>query len=163
MKIDKISLNHNVFPLHDILCKMKIRKIFLVTGKNSYKYVEPLVDSYLRDFEIKKFNDFDNNPQFSDILKGIEKYKCFEPDIVIAVGGGSSIDMAKSINFLSKQSEPLLSIIEGKTKKIRNCTTPLIVLPTTAGTGSEATSFSVIYVDKLKYSLAHPDILPDFV
>ena len=163
MNIKKISLNHDVFPLQDILCKTKTRKIFLVTGKNSFKNVEPLVGPYLRNFEVNKFDDFDNNPKFSDILKGIEKYKRFKPDIVIAVGGGSSIDMAKSINFLSKQTEPLLSILEGKTERINNCSIPLIVLPTTAGTGSEATSFSVVYVDKLKYSLAHPDILPDYI
>ena len=163
MVAKKISVNKGIFPLRDFLSKKGIKRILLVTGKQSFKSIEPLVAPYLKHFEIKKFDDFDNNPQYTEILVGIEIYNRFNPDVVIAIGGGSCIDMAKSINFLAKQTEPLLEIIQGKSENIKHSYTPLVVLPTTAGTGSEATSFSVIYVGKLKYSLAHPDILPDYV
>ena len=82
-------------------------------------------------------------------------------DIVIAVGGGSVIDTAKSINVLSNQEINPRHIIEGK-EKIINKGKPLIAIPTTSGAGSEATHFAVVYMEKEKYSLAHEFILPQY-
>ena len=78
------------------------------------------------------------------------------------VGGGSSIDVAKSINILAHQTSTINDIVKGKVQIEAKKRLPLIAMPTTAGTGSETTHFSVIYIDHVKYSLAHPYILPDY-
>lgn len=82
-------------------------------------------------------------------------------DIVIAIGGGSVIDTAKSINILSSQEINPRHIIESK-EKIVNKGKPLIAIPTTSGAGSEATHFAVVYMEKEKYSLAHEYVLPEY-
>jgi alcohol dehydrogenase class IV len=106
------------------------------------------------------------NPKLEDVQRGIEVYRNFEPDVVIALGGGTAIDLAKLIGTLSVQKGAERSKcsrdiamgvaaieVEGK---------PMIAIPTTAGTGSEATHFAVVYVDGEKYSVAHPSMLPDY-
>ena len=82
-------------------------------------------------------------------------------DLVIAVGGGSAIDIAKSINILSSQESRPIEYVQGKLR-IKNKGKPFIAIPTTAGSGSEATHFAVIYVDGTKYSLSHDFILPEY-
>jgi alcohol dehydrogenase class IV len=113
-----------------------------------------------------RFSHFELNPKLEDVQRGIEIYRNFEPDVVIALGGGTAIDLAKLIGTLSVQKGAERSKcsrdiamgvaaieVEGK---------PMIAIPTTAGTGSEATHFAVVYVDGEKYSVAHPSMLPDY-
>ena len=83
-------------------------------------------------------------------------------DFVIAVGGGSVIDIAKSINILSVQTESPEKYIKGELK-INNKGKNLVAIPTTSGSGSEATHFAVVYIDKIKLSLEHKEyMLPDY-
>ena len=72
-----------------------------------------------------------------------------------------AIDLAKLIAILASQSAPFGEIIAGKAP-IADCTVPIVAIPTTAGTGSEATHFAVVYRDGKKHSVAHSSILPDF-
>ena len=150
-ELDSILQNHNP------------KKIFLVTGRNSYeicgakKTIEPMLDSYKH----VRFYDFSTNPKLKDIEKGISLFRENQCDFVIAVGGGSVIDVAKSVNVLgSNKANPLDYVT--KKEKITNKGKPFVAIPTTAGSGSEATHFAVIYIDKTKYSLAHEFILPDY-
>ena len=139
--------------------------IFLVTGKESFQYsgaqkaIEPLLEGY----QVISFSDFSLNPQLEDVKKGMALFKKSNSELVIAVGGGSVIDMAKSINFLAAQpgapEEYIKNQLTGKNKS-----KPLVAIPTTAGTGSEATHFSVVYIEKKKYSLAHKEcMLPEYI
>ncbi len=83
--------------------------------------------------------------------------------MIIAIGGGSVIDMAKLLSSLvNTKNNNRLDVILGK-KKSRKKDIPLIAIPTTSGTGSEATHFAVVYVENHKYSLANPSLLPDIV
>ncbi len=155
----------SIEKLKEILTKEQPRKIFLVTGNNSYNFsgakdkIEPLLSSY----SYCRFFDFSINPRLEDIKKGIELYREEGCDLVIAVGGGSVIDIAKAVNALAWYEEDPNKYITNElmlTKKGK----PIVAIPTTAGTGSEATHFSVVYVDKTKYSLAHKEFLiPDYV
>ncbi|MBA7584889.1 hypothetical protein ES708_26855 [subsurface metagenome] len=70
--------------------------------------------------------------------------------------------MAKSISILTTQKGDLEKFIKGKAP-LKRREIPSIMIPTTAGTGSESTHFSVVYINKIKYSLAHNTLLPDFV
>jgi alcohol dehydrogenase class IV len=72
------------------------------------------------------------------------------------------MDIAKSISILATQQGDLEEFIKEKTS-LRERQIPSIMIPTTAGTGSESTHFSVIYINKIKYSLADESLLPDFV
>jgi alcohol dehydrogenase class IV len=95
-----------------------------------------------------------------DVKKGIQYFKDFKPDLIIAVGGGSVLDMAKLINIFSAQKTRCDDVIDNKVK-ISVKGIPLVAIPTTAGSGSEATGFSVLYVNSMKYSIAHQYMLPD--
>ncbi|MEO8447392.1 MAG: phosphonoacetaldehyde reductase, partial [bacterium] len=131
-------------------------------GKQSYgsSGAEKILSEILRGTSVYHFNDFSENPKIEDIKKGIDIFKNSSCDTVISVGGGSVIDMAKSINILASQPSDIKSIIEDN-NKILNKGKPLIAVPTTSGAGSEATHFAVVYIGKEKYSLAHDYILPD--
>jgi len=148
--------------LPDILTRLNAKKILLVTGKHSYvtSGAKKILDKLLRSFAVTQLNDFTENPKLEEIEKGIREYKDFECDAVIAVGGGSIIDTAKSINILAWQKENPKSIIQGHAK-ISKKGKKFIAIPTTSGARSEATHFAVVYIDKNKYSLANEFILPD--
>ena len=79
---------------------------------------------------------------------------------MLAVGGGSAIDTAKLVNILAFNSDEPFAIVSGKAP-IHNRGLPLVAIPTTAGSGSQATHFSVVYVNQRKYSVAHPFMMPD--
>ena len=81
---------------------------------------------------------------------------------MIAVGGGRVLDVAKAASLLHQENEPLDAYVKGlKTARGKNIFR--ILIPTTAGSGAEITPFSVIYIDKIKYSLAHPSMLPEHI
>ena len=163
MNKTNVFVNSGLDCLKDILRYESVNRVFLVTGKSSYDSVSSTIQKILSGYEVGIFNDFEVNPKLSDVIKGVEMYRNFHPDIVIAIGGGSSIDIAKSINILSVQPYVNeLNEIDNITL-INPAKIPLVALPTTAGTGSEATHFSVLYIDQKKYSLAHESILPKYV
>src|SRR3990167_6975719 len=129
--------------LGDTVSSFAPKKVFLVTGKASYAAsgAAAAVEKALRDCEVLHYTDFGALPLQEDIDKGITAYKAFGPGLVIAVGGGHVMDIAKAINFYAGKK-------------------PLIAIPTTAGSGSEATRFAVVYKDGRKTSLESPEILP---
>jgi alcohol dehydrogenase class IV len=137
------------------------QRIFLVRGNNSYEksgakdLLEPIFSSLYA--EITHFFDFSINPKYEDIQKGLHLLSKINPDLIIAVGGGSVIDMAKSIRFLYSYEGDISNGLSEKKHDL----IPLWAIPTTAGTGSEATRFSVLYKDNVKYSVTHDKILPD--
>ncbi|MFX1557931.1 MAG: phosphonoacetaldehyde reductase [Promethearchaeota archaeon] len=156
---------NSIQKLKKILKNNNFKKIFLVTGRKSFEQDEikhvilKLIDGY----DYYHFNDFTPNPNILDVKKGLDIIHQENFDVIVAIGGGSVIDMAKSISLLSKNNEPPEKIIK-KEVKITNRGIPLIRIPTTAGSGSEATHFAVVYIGKTKYSLADKDfMMPDFV
>jgi alcohol dehydrogenase class IV len=140
-------------------------RIFLVTGKSSYDSsgARALVEKALEGQTVHRFSDFSDGPNFEDVMEGVAFFRKTSPDLMVAVGGGRALDMAKSINVFQAHLNDvdLLDLATGK-ENVRIPGIPLVALPTTAGTGSEATHFAVIYVDDKKYSLAHDSMLPDY-
>lgn len=153
----------SIKALKKILETLDTKRAFLVTGKESFvssgasKEIEPILGSY----ETQRFSDFSANPKIEDIEKGIAQYKHFSPDVVIAIGGGSVIDTAKAINILANQKKDTTTYVQG-VEKLEPCSVPLIAMPTTSGSGAEATHFAVVYVGKIKYSLAHSTLVSRF-
>lgn len=118
---------------------------FMVKSGNINKITEKLIDA-----EYTIFSEIIPDPPIELVVRGIEELNKFKPEILIALGGGSSIDATKAIMDFSKK---IININKVK----------FIAIPTTSGTGSEVTSFSVI-TDKekgVKYPLVSDDLLPD--
>jgi len=154
----------SIEKIREILENRKSKNIFLVTGKRSF-YLSGAQEKILDIIKGKKythFNSFSSNPTIDEIKKGTDLFKKNQFDIVISVGGGSAIDIAKAINVLSFQKENAEVYLKGK-KELEEEGLPLIAVPLTAGTGSESTRFSTIYIDKKKYSLSSErHILPNY-
>ncbi len=134
------------------------KDILLVCGKalsNSFIY------KYLNECNsnIHTFSDFSPNPKYEEMLEGIKILKKYNCKIIIAIGGGSAIDAAKTIKAFSNMDSSK-NYLE---QKIVNNNIKLIAIPTTAGTGSESTHFAVIYYNNKKYSVADKTLLPDYV
>ena len=154
----------SINSIKEIIEETHAKKIFLVTGKQSYIScnAKSWIDEILNNRYVKQFNQFEVNPKLNDVYTGIGLLNNTKFDLVIAVGGGSVIDMAKLINILAVQKDNDLEKYINDNALITENGLPLVAIPTTAGTGSEATHFSVVYIDNIKYSLAHYFMLPNY-
>ena len=90
----------------------------------------------------------------------INEIKNFNPDLIIAVGGGSVMDYAKIAN-LQGIEENLEKKIKNNSYKINKRISKLLAIPTTAGSGAEVTANAVIYIDLIKYSIEGKELKPD--
>lgn len=147
----------------ELLARLDARRVFLVVDEPAYAHsgaAESLADC-LRRYATTRFSRFALNPKIEDAEEGIVLFRREAPDAVIALGGGSALDMAKLISIGGVQDGDLQDYVSGARVPERPGP-PVIAVPTTAGTGSEATHFAVIYVDGRKYSLAHPFLLPEY-
>ncbi len=132
----------------------KYKKIFLVHGKSFEKYN---IKNDLANLNCIEFMDFSSNPLYEDVCKGIELFNKENCDVIVAIGGGSAIDVAKCIKLFSKMDKS-----NNYLKQERfDSGIPLIAVPTTAGTGSESTRHSVIYYKGVKQSVSHESIIPN--
>ncbi|MBW8000498.1 MAG: phosphonoacetaldehyde reductase [Planctomycetes bacterium] len=150
--------------LRSILKDFRPKNIFLVTGQNSYHLsgAESLIGKIISEFKHVRFYECEVNPKLEDIEKGVDLFHKEKCDFVVGIGGGSVMDIAKSISLLATQQSKIEEIIKKETA-IKQREIPSVMIPTTAGTGSESTHFSTIYIGKTKYSLAHESLLPDIV
>ncbi len=142
------------------LCE-RARSVLVVTGKSSYcrSGAQALVERQLGRTPVVRFWDFANNPKLEDARRGRDLCRSANADLVVAVGGGSALDMAKLIaTFAVQEGEPE-DFVLGR-RPLSTDALSLIALPTTCGTGSESTPFAVVYIGKTKYSLAHASMLP---
>lgn len=151
----------SIEKLSSIIDKYAPERVLMFTGGKSYELSDAREDiEGILEIPCERFASITPNPNLGDIEQGIQRYTEADPDLVIGVGGGSVIDTAKSVNILTHNEHSPEEYIKGE-KKLLESGSPLIAIPTTAGTGSEATPFSTIYIDKEKYSLSSPLMLPD--
>lgn len=129
----------------DIVRDLGVHKVFLVVGSKSFAAsgAEATLMPMLSAVEVTRFDELGALPTQEDVEKGIELYKVADPDLVIAVGGGHVMDIAKAVNFMTNKK-------------------PLVAVPTTAGSGAEATPFAVVYKDGVKTSLEDAGVLPTY-
>lgn len=103
------------------------------------------------------FSDFTPNPLYEDVCKGVDLFQITKCDTILAVGGGSSLDVAKCIKLYCQMSKDKLYLDQ----EYKDTGVKLIAIPTTAGTGSESTRYAVIYYDGKKQSVTHDCIIPN--
>ncbi len=120
--------------LPEILAGHQATRVLLVTGKASFagSGAQGALDRYLAGIEVRRFCDFRVNPRVEDVRRGVEVLRDCTPDVVVAVGGGSAMDMAKLLNVLGAQAADPLEIVEGG-EPIERGGVPLVAIPTTAG------------------------------
>lgn len=125
---------------------------------------QPIIDGFKAEgLKLTVFDKVVPNPTIQNIEEGLQLYKDNDCDVIIALGGGSSMDCAKGIG--ARVARPKKSIPQMKgVLKVMKKLPPLVAIPTTSGTGSEVTSFSVITDKKngnIKYPLADYSLTPD--
>ena len=117
------------------------------------------------ELNIEIFDNVHPNPIEEDVTTGVEMYKSGGFDGIIALGGGSAMDVAKTIRFMAVHEPPLAQYDDalGGDAKIVNPMPPLFAIPTTAGTGSEVGRSSVITLKETgrKTIFFHPGLMPD--
>lgn len=133
------------------LQEIQNKKILIIT--DPFMVESKAIDKILvnlKEGSYEVFSDIVPDPPIETVVSGIEVFKEVNPDVLIALGGGSAIDASKAIMDFSK-------------KILKTNDIEFIAIPTTSGTGSEVTSFSVI-TDKqkgTKYPLVSDDLLPN--
>lgn len=111
------------------------------------------------------FSDFTPNPLYEQVCKGIDLFSASGCDSILAVGGGSAIDVAKCIKLAVLAEEGRAAIIPPLVLQklpIDGTKIPLVAIPTTAGTGSESTHNAVMYFEGAKQTVTNDGILPDY-
>ena len=140
--------------LPEIAKKLCGSHAFIISGPHLAKMglVEKAAD-YLKTVDIKTdaFTEIEANPSVATVEKATEKFKESGADFIVAFGGGSPMDVAKAVGVVAKYGGSITEY-EGA-HKVPGSIIPLIAIPTTAGTGSEVTAFSVITDHSRDYKL----------
>ena len=152
-------------------CKnLEIKKPLFVTDKDlvNLKMVLDVIENLKKNLKIVIFSNFSGNPIGENVDEGIIDYKKNNCDGVIAIGGGSALDVGKAIAFMSAQSRPIWDfedIGDYWKRADESAIPPIIAVPTTAATGSETGRASAI-INKstgIKKIIFHPKFLPSIV
>ena len=159
----KIISGKDCIKANAALFKSFGRKALIVTGTHSAKLngSEADIISVLKENgqEWCIYDKVTANPTVDCCYNGAEFSKSENVDFIVAIGGGSPMDAAKAIALLSKQDIPKENLFSGG---YSDDVLPMIFVPTTAGTGSEVTPYSILTNDKLKTktSIASPHFFP---
>ena len=155
---------NGIDKLHGILQEVGCRRLFLVID-SSYPFLNIKDAIEALPVEKVKFSDFTPNPLYEQVCNGIELLKSSDCDTILAVGGGSAIDVAKCIKLAVLAKEGKAAIIPPLVSQrlpIDGSKIPFIAIPTTAGTGSESTHNAVMYYEGAKQTVTNDGVLPDY-
>ncbi|MBU7013342.1 MAG: iron-containing alcohol dehydrogenase [Theionarchaea archaeon] len=148
--------------LNAIIKDMSASTLLIVTDKGiiSSGIAEPVFSQLENSFHVDTFDSVEPNPKSTTINAGGEVVRSLHPDLVIGMGGGSSLDAAKAVALLGTNPGSIEDY-EGR-QKYKNPPLPMIAIPTTCGTGSEVTWVSVItdVRRRFKMSIKGPDMYP---
>ena len=152
----------------EVLKTIKGKKAMVVVGGGSMKRFGFLdkVTSYLKEagMEVEVFEGVEPDPSVETVMSGAEAMRNFEPDWIVSIGGGSPIDAAKAMWIFYEYPDFTFeeAIIPFGLPELRK-KAKFIAIPSTSGTATEVTAFSVItdYKAKIKYPLADFNITPD--
>lgn len=155
--------------------KLQGKRAFIVADKfmDRLGYVSKVMQHLKKaNFDINVFLDVEPDPSTETVMKGTAQMNSFEPDVIIALGGGSAMDAAKGMWLFYENPDIDFNGLKLRFMDIRKRAfkfphlgkkSKLVAIPTTSGTGSEVTSFAVI-TDKennIKYPLADYELTPD--
>lgn len=167
----RFTLPRDIYHGKDSLAVLKSlegKKAFIVIGGGSMKRFGFLdkVLSYLKEanMETKVFEGVEPDPSVETVMKGAKEMEEFNPDWIVSIGGGSPIDAAKAMWIFYEYPDFTFekAIVPFGLPKLRR-KAKFVAIPSTSGTATEVTAFSVItdYKAKIKYPLADFEITPD--
>lgn len=159
----KMILGEDALKMSGDVLKTMGRKALIVTDEvmcqlGNLQVVEDTLKA--QDLEYVVYSEINGEPTDTMIEKGLEIYKEARCDFLVALGGGSPIDSMKAIGALAGNGG---NISDYMGKVITGATPPMVAIPTTAGTGSEATQFTIITDTKkdIKMLLKGSALMPD--
>ncbi|HTL46679.1 MAG TPA: iron-containing alcohol dehydrogenase [Verrucomicrobiae bacterium] len=146
-----------------LLESFKPKKILLALGQKSFR-VSPYfrrLQEMLRPYEVLEAASIPQNPAQDFVQKEIDRLKKESYDLVLAIGGGSVLDVSKILAVIPRQDKTDLADYLDKNFDVPQPGAPLVAVPTTAGTGSEVTPFSSLETrEKKKFSIGHAAFYP---
>ena len=173
MKHFSFSIPQNVYfgwgslsDLTEVASKIGAKKAFIISGPHLKKagYVD-LCEEKLKQagIECGSFTETEGNPSTDTVEKAAKQFKESGAQMIVAFGGGSPLDVAKAVAVLGSYGGKITDY-EG-VGKVPGPVVPILAIPTTAGTGSEVTSFSVITDHSRNYKLTVGStyLLPEYV
>ena len=143
--------------LQKIWEKHDIKKVLVVCDA-AFSFLETHEEYLDMNIPYVVFDKFTPNPLYEDVVVGVKLFREQGCDAIVAVGGGSSIDVAKCIKLYSGMDDSGLYLEQ----EYKDNDVTLIAIPTTSGTGSESTRYAVIYYDGKKQSVTHESIIPKY-
>lgn len=169
--MNRFTLPRDMYYGKDALSALKSlsgKKAVVVTGGSSMRkggFLEK-TENYLKEagFEVKLFEGVEPDPSVETVMRGAEMMREFEPDLIVSIGGGSPIDAAKAMWAFYEHPETSFESLctPFNFPKLRT-KARFVAIPSTSGTATEVTAFSVItdYSAGIKYPLADYEITPD--
>ena len=153
--------------LPDLLRSMRAERALLISGRTSFAAsgaarILPLLE---RVVSLRRWDEHRPNPTAGDIATGLTAANAHRPDVIIGVGGGSTLDTAKLVAALVAVDDG--SDVERVERLIRRHEVAeardvrLILVPTTSGSGAQVTHFATVYIGTIKHSVAGAALLPD--
>ena len=161
-----ITPGDNYIGLDNWITELGVKKLLLVCDgsiwyQKAFNEHLEVMDERLG-VQMIGFRDFQPNPLYENVLEGVKLFREEGCGAIVSVGGGSAIDVAKCIKayvFMEGNGENGSFL----TQEIKANNIPFLAMPTTAGTGSEATRYAVIYYDGKKQSVTSESFIPDTV
>lgn len=160
--VRSVNLCSDFSRLGEIANELRARRILIARGSTSFDTsgARQLLEGALSDrAERVIYIRAPDSPNVGELDVALDSIGDFGPDIIVGIGGGRVLDFSKvlSAGFASSQEclEYLTAVQRPELSPL-----PIVAIPTTSGTGSECTSFAVVYHGDTKYSLSHPGLLP---
>lgn len=161
----RIEGDGSITELPALVRELGATRVLLVCGRRSFEAsgasrVLPALEDVS---SVTRWSDFHPNTDAQDLAGGLRILADCEPDLVVAVGGGTAMDLAKLlVAYAGLPAEELAATIR-RGEPITSRRVGLVLVPTTSGSGSEATHFAVVYVGVDKFSIAGPALHADAV
>ena len=152
---------NNLKEFKNLVIKSYYNRVLIVSGKKSFnlsgarKIIKEIFQKVEKSFYFKK----SNLPEVNELINLITLINKYKPNLIIAVGGGGVMDLAKIANAMHSEKNIKKSIIKDD-YNLKNNYCDLVSIPTTAGSGAEVTTNAVIYVGKKKFSIEGDNIKP---
>jgi len=144
--------------LPGIIAEENIKRALIVTDKIIYSIFSKKIENFKKSLEISVFSDVNPEPKIDEVEEAYKKLMNFDPDAIIAMGGGSVIDFAKALAVKFSYPEKDLSLLN-PFERI-DLKTKIIAIPTTSGTGSDVSFGVVLTQSSRKIALGNYDLVP---
>jgi alcohol dehydrogenase class IV len=153
----------SIAELPEVLAGLAARRVLIVASDGTRRRIGALADlpARLGSGGCGWFSRFAANPRLADVRRGIAAARALDADTVVAVGGGTALDLGKLIALFADRTDDPEAYVVGGAELGTARSVRLVLVPTTSGTGSESTAFAVVYVGTTKHSVDAPVVRAD--